>query len=315
MKQIKLPARQDFPPELSKVSTPRALATILGDWAVIGVSVAIATRFPNAITFVLAQLLVASRQHALFAVMHEGTHYMISKNRPLNDHLSNFLAAWPVGFSTERYRLRHWIHHRYLNTDKDPDWTRKKDDPTWQMPMPALRFWRATLAHLCGKGVKEMAYAFLGIGVSRRDLPLALPYYAAIAALITWAGAWKGFALYWALPYFTVLPLLHRVRNSIEHLAVPKTHTLDGARNVVGSWVENFFFGPHNANLHLVHHVYPFIPSHRLEEAHVFLLAHDAYREHAYENDSYFLPTARSVYRDMIAGPARVADKDLKKAA
>lgn len=315
MENIKLPPREAFPPHLSVVSTPRAVATILGDWAIIAASIGLALRFPGVFTFVAAQLIVASRQHALFAAMHEGTHYLISKNRLLNDHLSNFLAAWAVGFSTERYRLRHWIHHRYLNTEKDPDWMRKKDDPTWQLPMPAARFWACTLPHLLGKGVKEMAYAFLGIGITRRDLPLAIPYYAAIAAAITYFGGWKAFCLYWALPYFTVLPLLHRVRNASEHLAVPKTHILNGTRNVVGSSVESFFFSPHKGNLHLIHHIYPFIPCSRLEDAHVFLLSHDSYREHAYENDSYFLPTPKSVYKDMTGTfPAARASAERKAA-
>jgi len=259
MEAIKLPARADFPAELSKVSVFRALGVLAFDWSVIAGAVAVAVFYPGIITFMAAQLLVASRQHALFATMHEATHYLITKNKVWNDRISNFLASWPVGFSTERYRTRHWIHHRYLNTEKDPDWMRKKNDPTWQLPMPATRYWKATLAHLLGKGVLEMYYAFRGIGISKADLPIAIPYYLFIATIITVAGGWKVFALYWLLPYFTVMPLLHRIRNASEHLAVPKTHLLNGTRNVVGSPVESFFFSPHNQNLHLIHHIFPFV--------------------------------------------------------
>lgn len=287
------------------------------DWALIFGSIALALHWPNALTFVAAQLVVASRQHALFLIMHEATHYLLTKNRAWNDRISNYLAAWPVGFSTERYRLRHWHHHRYLNTDRDPDWFRKKTDPTWQFPMRPARYWQTTLPHLLGKGVREMVYAFLALGVNRSDLSRALPYYGAIILALTWFGAWKAFALYWLLPYFTVLPLLHRVRNATDHLAVPKSHLLDGTRNVVGSRIGAFFFAPHGGSLHLVHHLYPFIPTYRLEEAHAFLLRNESYAHFAHENETYFVPSSKgsSVYQDMTAVHHQQAqERDVKKA-
>ncbi len=299
MQQLKLPARAEFPPSLTKVSPLHTLAAIAGDWTLIVAAIAMSTHFPSVFTFVVAQLLIASRQHALFLVMHEGTHFLICKNRQWNDHISNFFAAWPVGFSTERYRIRHWIHHRYVNTEKDPDWMRKKDDPTWQFPMSRARAWGTSLAHLCGKGMLEMAYALRGIGLTKIDLPFAIPYFSAIAIAITVAGAWKGFALYWVLPYCTVLPFLHRVRNASEHLALPKTNLLTGTRNVFGSPIESFFFSPHQGNLHLIHHVFPFIPWYRLPEARNFLRQNHDYGVHAYENTSYFLPSRHSVFSDM----------------
>jgi fatty acid desaturase len=315
MEQLKLPAREDFPPELSQVSAIRALGMIAFDWGLIFGSISLAVAYPNVLTFVAAQLIVASRQHALFLIMHEATHYLLTKNRKWNDRISNYLAAWPVGFSTERYRLRHWHHHRYLNTDRDPDWFRKKADPTWQFPMTRWGYWRACLPHLLGKGVREMTYAFLGLGITRADLPRAVPYFGAIALAITYFGAWKIFALYWLLPYFTVLPFLHRIRNATDHLALPKTHLLNGTRNVVGSLLGGFFFAPHGGSLHLVHHIYPFVPCYRLEDAHVFLLLNDSFREHAHENGGYFFGPGRSVYQDMtrkgeealVASPSRRA--------
>ncbi len=301
MNETRLPNRLELAAEFSAVSFGRSLFLITFDWALIFLSIGVATSYPGVFSFVCAQLVIAARQHSLFLTMHEATHYNICKNRKWNDHFSNFLAAWPVGFSTERYRTRHWLHHRYLNTDKDPDWFRKKLDPSWQFPMSKLDFWRHTLPHLLGKGVVEMSYALRGIGIRKSDLPLALPFYAVIAAAITLAGGWQAFLLYWVLPYGTILPFLHRVRNASDHLGLPKTHLLNGTRNVTGSRVGAFFFGPHNANLHLVHHVYPFVPWYRLPAVHSFLLQNAYYREYAHENDVYLLPTKRSVFSDMTS--------------
>lgn len=315
MESLKLPPRSEFPPELSHVSPWPTLGIIAFDWLVIAGAIATCKTWPSVFTYVPAVALIASRQHALFLIMHEGTHYLISKNRSWNDRISNWLAAWPVGFSTERYRIRHWIHHRYVNTDKDPDWVRKKDDPTWQFPMSKTKAWRDSLAHLCGKGVIEMTYALAGIGLSKTDLPQAAPYFAAITAAITFTGGWKTFALFWLVPYFTALPFFHRVRNASEHLALPKTNTLNGTRNVVGSPLESFFFSPHNGSYHLLHHVFPFIPWYRLPAAENFLRTNSDYARHAHENTSYFLPSARSVFNDQTTGTKPHADEDRQLAA
>lgn len=300
MNDIILPTRAELPAQLSRVSLNRTLVTLLGDWSWILGSIFLATTYPSVLTFIAAQLVIASRQHALFLVMHEGTHYLLCRNKVWNDRISNFLAAWPVGFSTGRYRIRHWTHHRHLNTDMDPDWARKKVDPTWQFPMSHLDCWRTSLAHLFGKGLIEMTYALRGLGLEKRDLPKAIPYFSAIAIAITLTHNWANFALYWVLPYFTVLPFLHRVRNIAEHLGLPKTHYLNGSRNILGSKIEAFFFGPHNANLHLIHHTYSYIPCHRLPEARQWLLRNRSFKELAYENDSYLLPFGHSVYHDLI---------------
>jgi fatty acid desaturase len=159
-----------------------------------------------------------------------------------------------------------------------------------------------------------MGYAIAGIGVEPKNWPVLLPYYGIIAAILTWAGAWREFALFWVLPYFTLHAFFHRVRNSSEHLALPKTHILNGTRNIVGSPLETFFFGPHNVSLHLVHHVFPFIPWYKLPRARAFLLANPAYARWAHENNSYFLPSRRSVYRDMTT-PLPAADANSERRA
>lgn len=310
--KFQIPSRTELPKEILEVSALKSGWLLFRDWACIFGSAYLAIRFPAWYTFLGAQLIIASRQHALFLHMHEATHYSLSKNRALNDWMSNLFASWPVGFSTDRYRIRHWHHHRYLNEDKDPDWFRKKTDPTWQFPMSRLNFWRHSLAHLFGKGVIEMSYALRGIGIQKSELPFALPYYGALALALTTFGGWKAFALYWVLPYFTVLPFLHRVRNASDHLGLPKEHLLNGTRNIVGAPIESFFFGPNHSNLHLVHHLYPYIPWYHLPAAHEWLMKNTAYRDYAHINSSYLLPWGNSVYRDMTQ-PASVNAPKIKE--
>lgn len=297
-----LPAQADFPKQLTQVRAAPTLLAIGLDWFFVAAAISAATAFPHLLTFLAAQVIVATRQHALFLIMHEGAHGTIAPNRFWNDKISNLLASWPVGFSTESYRERHWQHHRYLNSDQDPDWARKAGSPNWQFPMTARRFWTQAFVYLLGKGVLEVVYALKALGVRKRDWPVAIPYFTGIALTITLLGGWKLFALYWALPYFTLMPLLHRLRYASEHLALPWRNLLDNARDVLCSPVERFLFSPHYANYHLVHHAYPFIPWHQLPAAHRFLTENYAgWRERARKNEAYFFGTVGTVYGDLTS--------------
>lgn len=310
-----LPTRSDIPAELTKVTPWPTLASICFHWAVIAGAISLAISFPGLITFFISLICVGTRQHALFVVMHEGTHYLISKNRRLNDRISDFFAAWPVGISTDRYRVRHWLHHRYLNTDQDPDWIRKKSDPTWVLPNSHRGVWLAYLPYLFGKGAVEIVYIIRGFGVSKKDLPVAVPYYLVVAGLITVAGGWKAFALYWLIPYVTVNPIIHRFRYATEHMALPWTHLLNSTRNIRCSRLENFLISPMRGSLHLVHHTYPYIPWHKLEKAYDFLQGYESFRNHAHELDAYFPTSKKNVYSEFAAGKIMRSENSEKKAA
>lgn len=66
-------------------------------------------------------LAVGASQHQLGAVIHEGTHYTLFKNRKLNELVSDFFGGFPIYTSTQAYRLAHFAHHQFVNDpDRDP---------------------------------------------------------------------------------------------------------------------------------------------------------------------------------------------------
>ncbi len=310
MNQIKLQVK--IPVEYSKPSLVRTAITIGSDWLMIFGCAAIASVYSNILIILAAQLIIASRQHALFLLMHEATHFLLCVNNKWNDRISNFFVAWPIGFSTERYRKRHWVHHRFLNTDDDPDWVRKKLDPTWSFPSSKWHFWKTTIPHMMGKGVIEMYYALRVVGVCKSELSYFIPYAACIFAAVSYLDLWKAILLFWIVPYMSFMPFFQRVRNASEHLALPKSNSLDGTRNIVNSAVESFFFSPHQGNLHLIHHQYPYIPWYRLHLVREILLKDPIYKSCAHENTTYFLPSRASVFRDFTITNAKEA---LRRAA
>lgn len=296
-------------PSLTQVSVSRSVLALGSDWAVIVGAAALAQWSPGVFTLVLAQLLIASRQHGLFMMMHEGAHGFLCRNRKWNDRAANWFAAWPTFISMERFRARHWDHHKYTNTEQDPDWGRKQGDPQWTFPKTKFQFWRDLLPYAWGRGIVEMTYAQMVIGLDRKQLLRAAPYYALAATLFTLTGTWKLFLVYWMLPYGVILPALHRGRIITEHFALPNENPLTRTRNILHSPVEAYFFGPHGNSIHLVHHLCPYIPWHKMPAARQLLLQNETYRAHARENDTYFLPWGASAYGDLLGENPQLKEK------
>ena len=118
--------------------------------------------------YLLAVAFLGARQHALLILMHDGVHYRLFRNRWLNDWVTEMLLAWPNLISARAYRRNHFAHHLYLNTDKDPDWARKQENPDWSFPKGWKYLLRLLVRDLSGLG----AIAFLKTvrSVSARDI-------------------------------------------------------------------------------------------------------------------------------------------------
>ena len=69
----------------------------------------------------LAAAIIGSRQQALGILVHDATHYLLYKNRTVNDIVSDLCCGFPVNISTTLYRSTHFRHHRFANTEQDPD--------------------------------------------------------------------------------------------------------------------------------------------------------------------------------------------------
>jgi len=61
-------------------------------------------------------------QTRLACLVHESSHYLLFKNRVLNDIMANLFVVFPFFGSVSNYRKGHWGHHRHVNDpEHDPD--------------------------------------------------------------------------------------------------------------------------------------------------------------------------------------------------
>lgn len=87
----------------------------------------------------VAIVLVGAGQHQLSGLAHEGSHYLLFRNRYLNDLASDLLTMFPLFASIYHYRLQHLAHHQFVNDPgRDPDVSQLKTSGHW-LGFPLVR--------------------------------------------------------------------------------------------------------------------------------------------------------------------------------
>ena len=69
--------------------------------------------------YVLAVMVIGSRQHALLILGHDASHYRYLPTRWQNDLFANLFLMWPTFASVEGFRKFHGTHHQYTNLPND----------------------------------------------------------------------------------------------------------------------------------------------------------------------------------------------------
>ncbi len=102
------------------------------------------------VTFVCI-MAVGAGQHRISTLTHEAAHYMLFRNRLLNELVSELFCMFPVMGQTHPYRVQHLGHHQYPNDEeRDPDWAQlRMSGHRFQFPMSRARFmWECVIKQL-----------------------------------------------------------------------------------------------------------------------------------------------------------------------
>src|SRR4051812_25277173 len=92
---------------LRERSELKGIAILHHAWAIILGSIALVAIAPNPPTYVLAVVLIGSRQLGLAILMHDGAHGSLSRNVARNLVLSQWFCAFPIFADTFAYRRYH----------------------------------------------------------------------------------------------------------------------------------------------------------------------------------------------------------------
>jgi len=251
-------------------------------WAVVIGAMAMFILFPSPFTFILAFLLIGSRQHGMAILMHDAAHGILFKTKFLNDFVGKYLLGAPYGGDLESYRKYHLKHHRFTQSEDDPDLPLSKKYP---VSRASLR--RKLFRDITGQTYLRLRLATLRMkqgetpNIEGSDAfqktspwPYLITNAAIFAALATIGYWWLYFAL-WLAPLMTWFFVVLRLRNITEHAMTsyddnPLTH----ARTTYTNIFEKIFFGPYWVNYHVEHHAYMYVPCYRLKALHKEMIGH-----------------------------------------
>lgn len=288
--------------ELSRIDNSKAAWAVARQWIVISATVAAAVWSGHWLVYVLAIIILATRQHALGILMHDACHHRLFTNRKANDIVGNFFCALPVGLTVSRYRDEHNQHHRDPNTERDPYFLLFRSNPRdWDWPKRPLNALGVVIRDVFGLNSLTSSREFSNwmpvknhFGSTGAPVPLSwgerITTYIFVAVLLAglwWTNGWLDFAILWVLPYSTVTLMLVRLRTIAEHHGLPEGSGTDATRHIDATWWEALSVSPLNINYHLAHHIFPSIPHYNLPAMTETLFADPEFAAVAHRSTGY----------------------------
>lgn len=157
----------------------------------------------------VAWFAIATRQHALSILGHDGAHGHICARSWWNDALANVFCLWPINADVRSYRTMHFAHHRLLGTAADPE---RDLHALSSDPRRARRF----MLDMLGGGLREVIAAAATV----RPSPAVYVGNAVMALLFVAMGAWLVPVLWW-VSLATAYWAIFRLRVYTEHVGAP----------------------------------------------------------------------------------------------
>jgi fatty acid desaturase len=257
---------------------------VMHAWGTIIASVALVTIWPNQLTWLLAVMIVGTRQLGLAVLMHEAAHGGLHSNKAINEFAGQWLCAVPVGADLASYRSYHLQHHKFTQQPEDPDLSLSAP-----FPISKESYRRKAIRDLTGQTfVKQRLPLLLAlfrasdedvsvehesfVSAGREKTLRFLAVNALLFVLFWLAGAGIWFVGVWVVAMATWLSLVTRIRNIAEHAcAATGEDPFSHARTTLANPIERAFIAPYWVNYHAEHHLFMYLPCYRLPEAHRML--------------------------------------------
>ena len=107
--------------EIRKKNDLRNIFALLFDWGLMVLGLYVFYYYPSILTFLASVVVIGSRQFALAVLAHDGAHNLLFSNHKINDFISQWFCAYPIFQDNRVYRPYHLKHHRFTETEEDPD--------------------------------------------------------------------------------------------------------------------------------------------------------------------------------------------------
>jgi fatty acid desaturase len=242
------------------VSPIHGLVAIAGDWGAILGSFALAGYLDHPFAYVIAAIVIGTRQHALSVLGHDGVHGLLHPVEQVNRWVTNLFCLWPLGATFDGYQPWHFSHHRNVGTPDDPE-LEVKSGPRHEIPLTGRGLVLLFAGNLVGLGIPDF-FRTIRVLVPRDRIHLLGPASLwAVALLAVWTTGAFWVLVLWFGALLTVFWTVFHFRGLSEHTGT--TDTLRFRPNL--AWRLLVF--PHNVWCHWEHHHWSFIPYRHLPAA------------------------------------------------
>lgn len=273
---------------LAERSDVMGLWLVLHCWGTIALAIALFGLWPNVLTFLVAVMIIGSRQLGLAILMHEAAHNALFKTRRFNEFAGEWLCGRPILAELSAYRHYHLTHHRFTQTDKDPDLALSSKFPTTKASLK-----RKFTRDLTGQtGVKQLAAQIamslrlagddeaietassdFAQAFKARELWRSLPVLIGVIVGMGLIGDWWWGLAFWLLPYLTWFQFVLRLRNIAEHGATEiSENPMQNVRTTLAGPLARLLVAPYWVNYHLEHHMVMHVPCWNLPDMHRLLI-------------------------------------------
>lgn len=272
-------------------------------------------RVVGEMVYLVAILIVGARMRALADLLHQSTHKTLAKNKVLNFVLGTFPSGYLVLQSYSGYHSSHvFLHHGHFGDSKlDPDYIGLQESRLYGANLKAnsVRCYLWNIVHPATT-LTYLRYLLknriLNPQEEFREKLVRLVYLIVLHSIFIGLGWGYLLLLYWWVPLLTTANWVGALIELFEHYPLmevtsegieakfenirfdpplsplekgenqnPKAVDLFMSRNRLCSPVANFFLGIHWEGYHLLHHLFPGIPSWRYKLAHQILMKDEVY--------------------------------------
>lgn len=287
--------------ELSKQNVWMSLYQIFFEYFLIAVSIFICIKFWSIPLYILIVMFIGARQHELGVIMHDATHYLICKNKKLNELICNIFISYPLFFSLSKYRQVHFSHHKNTSTEEDPDWGPRLNLKEWTFPQTKISFIKNIFQYCfyihvfknilnpkitLENKINYFLKSFIPIGkvnISNSKKIIIGIIFCIVIISSFYFKILSYFFLFWIFPILFWIPFINRFRQIAEHFGIESNSDLNKSRIIYPTLIDKIFLGVGwNVTYHLDHHIYPKIPCYNLKKLHKLLLECDEYKKNAH---------------------------------
>ena len=225
---------------------------------------------------------IATRLRGFNNIVHECSHATFTHDPADNEVFGKVAAALTFG-SFEAYRKTHMTHHCYLGDhERDLDF-RGSRFYRFEVPLTARTMFRHIATPVSGLHLPVYARPDLSM---RDGAPVAALKLAILSAACGWVVVDPVAAVVlFFLPWFWLLPAINYWTDCVDHAGLwDVADSLHTSRNAVLPSALRWLIFPRNDCYHLIHHLFPGIPSQHLPACHRALLESRIYRRAQEEN-------------------------------